>query len=333
MYHMRIVAPPERSEDALELLKTSPAVCNVIFFKGAALEPEGDVILADVAREDASVIISDLRELRLEEEGSIALESIDTALSKGAEKAEKAAKGAPSDAVIWEQVEFRTSEEAKLSASYLAFIAIATLIAAVGLLLDSPILIVGAMVVGPEFGPVAGFCVAAVQRRRALAVRSLVALVVGFAALVVTTAAAVAVWRAVGIAPEHFTSADHSFAETIASPDWYTVIVGLGAGIAGMLSLSTAKSGALVGVLISVTTVPAAANAALCLVYGDRAGASGSARTLVLNLVMILVGGLATLTVQRLAYDRRRRAHRAETERRLAGTGAGTGVRWPAERR
>ena len=100
-----------------------------------------------------------------------------------------------------------------------------------------------------------------------------------------------------------------------------------------MLSLSTAKSGALVGVLISVTTVPAAANAALCLVYGDRAGASGSARTLLLNLVMILVGGLATLTVQRLAYDRRRRAHRAETERRLAGTGAGTGVRWPAERR
>ena len=71
------------------------------------------MILADVAREDASVIISDLRELQLEEDGSIALESIDTALSKGAEEAEKAAKGAPSDAVIWEQVEFRTSEEAE----------------------------------------------------------------------------------------------------------------------------------------------------------------------------------------------------------------------------
>src|SRR5215203_1875700 len=180
MYHLRIVAPQERSDDALGLLKASPSVCNVIFLKGAAQEPEGDVILADVAREDTSVIISDLKELRLEEDGSIALESIDTALSKGAEKAEKAAKGAPSDAVIWEQVEFRTSEEAKLSASYLTFIAIATLIASVGLLLDSPILIVGAMVVGPEFGPIAGVCVALVERERALALRSLLALAVGF---------------------------------------------------------------------------------------------------------------------------------------------------------
>ena len=99
MYHMRIVVPRDRSDDTLELLKAAPSVCNVIFLEGAAKEPEGDVILADVAREDASVIISALKELRLEEEGSIALESIDTALSKRAEQAEKAAKGAPSDAV------------------------------------------------------------------------------------------------------------------------------------------------------------------------------------------------------------------------------------------
>ena len=54
---------------------------------------------------------------------------------------------------------------------------LAALIAAVGIYQDSPILIVGAMVVGPEFGPIAGFCVALVQRRRQLARRSAVALV------------------------------------------------------------------------------------------------------------------------------------------------------------
>src|SRR5215208_2382956 len=163
MYHLRIVAPPNRSPDVCELLETADSVVNVIFLEGAAKDPAGDVIMADVAREDASVIISDLKELGLEEDGSIALESIDTALSKRADEAEKAAKGAPSDAVIWEQVEFRTSEEATLSATYLAFISIATLIASVGLLLDSPILIVGAMVVGPEFGPIAGVCVGLVE--------------------------------------------------------------------------------------------------------------------------------------------------------------------------
>src|SRR5215217_7322152 len=225
MYHLRIVAPPERSEDTLALLTSSPSVCNVIFLAGAAREPEGDVILADVAREDASVIISDLKELRLVDEGSIALESIDTALSKFAERAEKAAKGAPSDAVIWEQVEFRTSEEAKLSASYLAFIVLATLIASVGLLLDSPILIVGAMVVGPEFGPIAGFCVALVERQRPLALRSLLALAVGFPTAIAVTFAAGLIFKATGLAPGSF-SFDHStFAHVISNPDFFAFFV------------------------------------------------------------------------------------------------------------
>jgi len=206
MYHMRIVAPPERSEAVLDLLKTSDSVCNVIFLEGAAKAPEGDVILADVAREDASVIISDLRELQLEEEGSIALESIDTVLSKRAEQTEKAAEGAPSDAVVWEQVEFRTSEEAKLSASYLAFIVLATLIASVGLLFDSPILIVGAMVVGPEFGPIAGFCVAIVERERKLAARSFVALAVGFPVAILVTYLAALAFKGSDAAPESFPS-------------------------------------------------------------------------------------------------------------------------------
>src|SRR5215218_9569943 len=239
MYHLRIVAPRETSDEALELLKTSPSVCNVIFLEGAAKEPEGDVILADVAREDASVIISDLRELRLEEEGSIALESIDTALSKGAERAEQAAEGAPSDAVIWEQVEFRTSEEAKLSASYLAFIVLATLIASVGLLLDSPILIVGAMVVGPEFGPIAGFCVAIIEPPRDLALRSATALAVGFPLAILAVVVSALIFVATGLLPQDFAPDDHSFAKIIASPDFFSFFVAVCAGAAGMLSLST----------------------------------------------------------------------------------------------
>ena len=331
MYHMRIVAPPERSEDALELLKTAPSVCNVIFLQGAAVEPEGDVILADVAREDASVIISDLRELRLEEEGSIALESIDTALSKHAERAEKAAKGAPSDAVIWEQVEFRTSEEAKLSASYLAFIVLATVLAAVGLLLNSPILIVGAMVVGPEFGPIAGFCVALVERQRKLAARSFVALAVGFPAAITVTYLAALGFKETGLAPGSFSFDDSTFAHGIAHPDFFAFFVALGCGVAGMLSLTTAKSGALIGVLISVATIPAASAMALAAAYRDGDAFAGSTAQLGLNLVTILFAGVATLSIQRRLYARRRKAHLTDDARRAAGLPLGRRSR-PAER-
>ena len=82
--------------------------------------------------------------------------------------------------MVWEEVEQRTSENTELSLSFVAFMVLAMQIAAVGILLDQPILIVGAMVVGPEFGPLAGLCVALVERRTDLARRSLVALGVGF---------------------------------------------------------------------------------------------------------------------------------------------------------
>ena len=208
MYHLRIVAPPERSEETLSLLTAAPSVCNVLFLEGAAQEPRGDVIMADVAREDASVIVCDLRELGLEDEGSIALESIDTALSKGAEKAERASSGSASDAVVWEEVESRTSEEAQLSGSYLTFIVLATLIASVGLLLDSPILIVGAMVVGPEFGPIAGFCVAMVEGRASSRAARWLRSRVGFLLAIAVTYVAGLVFKATGAAPKDFSFAD-----------------------------------------------------------------------------------------------------------------------------
>jgi len=87
-------------------------------------------------------------------------------------------------------------------------------------------------------------------------------------------------------------------------PDAISWIVATLAGVAGMLSLSTAKSGALVGVLISVTTIPAAANAGLAIAYGAAGQATGAATQLGINLVAIVVGGAVTLGIQRLLAAR-----------------------------
>ena len=69
MVHLRIVVPSHQTQHALDLLEHTPSACNLIFLERAAQRPEGDVILVDVAREDASVIISDLRELEIDREG------------------------------------------------------------------------------------------------------------------------------------------------------------------------------------------------------------------------------------------------------------------------
>jgi uncharacterized hydrophobic protein (TIGR00271 family) len=284
-------------------------VINVIVLPEAARRPHGDVILCDVAREDTSVILRDLKELNIHEDGSIALELIDTAISTHAQQAEKHAPGAPADAVVWEEVEQRTSENVELSGVFLVFMVLAALIAAVGIFLNSAILIVGAMVVGPEFGPIAGFCVAAVQRRKQLAARSAVALAVGFPLAITATYVATQIFKATDLTPDTFTSSDHTLSTIIASPDFFAAFVATCAGAAGMLSLSTAKSGALIGVLISVTTIPAAANIGVAAAYEDWDAWRGSLGQLSINLASILIAGTAVLAIQRALYRRRLERH------------------------
>jgi uncharacterized hydrophobic protein (TIGR00271 family) len=318
MVHLRIVAPEDLAHQALELLCREDSVVNVVHLHHAARKPEGDVILCDVAREDASVIIGDLKELEIQVHGSIAVEEIDSAISDAFEKAEKAAPGLPSDAVVWEEVQSRTSEQTELSVSFVAFMVLAMQIAAVGLVLDQPILIVGAMVVGPEFGPLAGIAVAIVHLQGQLARRSLAALAVGFPVGVGLAMVSTLILAAAGPFPDSL-PAERPLTEFVSSPDFLSFFVAVVAGAAGVLSLTSAKSGALIGVLISVTTIPAAANIGVAAAYGEWGDAGGAAGQLSLNLLGIVAAGVVTLFVQRRFYVVRRRKHLRHPGRTAAG--------------
>jgi uncharacterized hydrophobic protein (TIGR00271 family) len=321
--HLRIVVPSHTAEHVLDLLKATPSVCNLVYLERAAQKPEGDVILCDVAREDASVIVSDLKEFGIQHEGSIAMEDIDSLISDAAERAEEAAAGAPSDAVVWEEVEARTSENTELSVSYLLFMVLACLLAGVAILLDSPILLVGAMVVGPEFGPLAGLCVAIVQRRPPLVKRSLLPLIVGFPIGITATYLFALTIDATGLTPGGFSAGEHPNTLFISDPDAFSFIVAALAGVVGVLSLTSAKSGALVGVLISVATIPAAANIGVAAAYRDGEEWVGAMEQLAVNLFTIVLAGIVTLFIQRRLYVRRRREHLKHEAREAGGLPVG----------
>ena len=307
MIQMRIVAPSGAAEAALRVLDELPQATTVVHVAGVARRPRGDLVLADVPREEASVLLDRLRAAGVDRIGSIAIEPISVELSQAADAAERSAGGAPGDAVVWEELEAVTSESTELTVTFLAFMLLASLIAAVGILIDSEILVVGGMVVGPEFGPLAGLCVALVQRRPVLAGRSLLALAVAFPCAIAVALGATAAYRAVGEGPEDLSQAQLSLSEFLADPNWFSVVVALAAGAAGMLSLTSAKSAALIGVLISATTIPAAANAGVATAYGDWGTVGGSLAQLGINLTLLVLAGTATLAVQRRAFAQRLR--------------------------
>jgi len=337
MVHLRIVVPAERSERVVELLEATPSTVNLVFLGGAARQPAGDVVLCDVAREDASVVIDDLKGLGVHKDGSIALEQIDSQISEAADRAERAAPGAPSDAVVWEEVEARTSESIELSGNFLLFMVLACLLASVGIYTGSAILIIGAMVVGPEFGPLAGFCVAVVEGRRNVAMRSLAALAIGFPVGITAAFLFTLVCESTSLISGDFSSGQRPLTQFISDPTTFSFLVALFAGTAGVLSLTSAKSGALVGVLISVTTILAAANVGIAAALGDWSEWRGAMAQLIVNVTAIVLAGVTTLYIQRTLYNRRRRDHverlngeRGLSDRRSAlRRGAGRGASSP----
>jgi uncharacterized hydrophobic protein (TIGR00271 family) len=301
--HLRVISPTDRTDKVVEVLDSAAGVTNVVLLPGAARRPAGDVVLADVAREAANGLITHLKDLGLAEDGSITLEDIEVSLSRGAVEAEARAPGEGDDAVIWDQFAQRVAAESRITWAFLAFLAIATQIAAIGVLIPSQILIVGAMVLGPEFGAVAAICFGLLQRRWTLIGAASRTLAVGFATAIAVTLACALVSRGFGwVTPETLRHNDD--VHFIVTPDKWSFIVAVLAGAAGVLSITAGKSSALVGVFISVTTVPAAGYMAVALALGQWAQVGGSLAQLVVNVAGMVVAGTATLLLQRLLWRR-----------------------------
>jgi uncharacterized hydrophobic protein (TIGR00271 family) len=206
--------------------------------------------------------------------------------------------------VVWEQVVRTVAADSSLSVSFLAFLTIATLIATIGIINDSAILVIGAMVLGPEFAALAGVALGVVRRRPALVRSAAVTLVTGFVVAIAVAALAALVGRALGWFGAELLTADRPQTGFITAPDKWSLVVAVLAGIAGVLSLTSAKSGALVGVFISVTTVPAAGAMALALALGSTTAFGEAATQLGINLAGILVAATATLLLQMLLWRR-----------------------------
>ena len=190
------------------------------------------------------------------------------------------------------------------SPSFFALLAIAGVIGAVGILTNSQILIVGAMVVGPEYNAIIAVALGVSKGNRPVVRDGLLALAAGFSAAIVLTFAFGVAVRAAGKAPELFLNGIRPVSDLINSPNVFSVVVAILAGIVGVVSLTQARTGALIGVFISVTTIPAAADIGLSAAFASWDEAGGSAVQLLLNVVLLIVVGAGGLSAQRAIWRR-----------------------------
>jgi uncharacterized hydrophobic protein (TIGR00271 family) len=274
----------------------------------AGTAPLGDAVQFDLATSAANQVLGRLRRLQARQLGPIAVEAVDAVIETGRPGPPRRRRGAffhSEAAPAWDLVESQIIANSVYAPSFYLLLMLAGLIGAVGILTDSSILIVGAMVVGPEYNATIAVALGIDQRNGVAVSRGLLALLAGFAATIAVTLLFGLVIRGAGHVPRAYELGLRPVTDFINSPDLFSVIVAVLAGIIGVVSLTEARTGALIGVFISVTTIPAAADTGLSLAFQNWAAARGAVLQLVLNLVLLIAVGAVGLRGQRLFWRRR----------------------------
>ena len=317
MIHLRVVSPPDVTGSLMPMLRSEPAVMNLTMLPGAVSHPDGDAVQFDVLHGAANEVIERLRDLGLDQRGSIVLENVDTSISAHADRVAARRGRFQQFTPVWAEVEARIALEGTFPPSWFALLVIAGLIGAVGIVTNSQILIVGAMVVGPEYGAILSLAFGVTRRDSSRVRRSAAALVVGFALAMVGALLLSLIIRGAGLEPRAYALGVRPVSDLIDTPNWFSFIVALLAGVVGVVSLTEARSSTLIGVFISVTTIPAASDVGVSLAFGSDSEAWGSVLQLLLNVTVLTAVAIAGLPVQRAIW--RRAARRAARPVRIGG--------------
>jgi uncharacterized hydrophobic protein (TIGR00271 family) len=311
--HVRSVSPTDVTPGLVGSLSSRSGVLNLIVLGGVAHNPDGDAVEFDVISAEANEVLHHMRTLGVARRGSIMIEDVGTELSDRATEAEAGAPRALRYSPVWEEAEARIRAGGRYPPSWFILLTIAGLIAAIGIFTNSQILIVGAMVVGPEYSAIISVALGINTRDRRRIRTGAAALLFGFLMAIVVTLAFSMVVRALGLEPDAYRLGVRPVSNLIDTPDVFSVVVATLAGIVGVVSLVEARTGALIGVFISVTTIPAAADIGVSTAFENWSEAAGSLVQLLLNVTILMaVGAVGLVVQQRVWRGVRRRAERAE---------------------
>ncbi len=178
---------------------------------------------------------------------------------------------------------------------YVTMTVISAVVATAGLLLDSPAVVVGSMVIAPLIGPALAASVGTVVNDDHLFWKGLKYQAIGVFLAIGSAAVFAWVVRTLHIIPPGLDPAAITEISERFTPGLLLLAVALGAGVAGVISISTGISVALVGVMIAAALIPPAAAAGIAIAWGLPLAAAGATVLTLVNVISVNLAGLLTL--------------------------------------
>lgn len=288
---VRVLVDEEHREEWLEAL-SDRGVDYVVTKEGS---DDGDAVLVEfpLPTQAVEVVMDDLRDAGLNEDYTV-ITSVETATTKNfSELREEFAD--EDDSIDHAEIRARADGMTPDPRTYYGLTLISAVVATAGLLLDSPAIVVGAMVIAPQVGAALTASTGTVLADREMLTTGFRSLVAGLVVAVLGATAFGLLVRFTYVIPA---SLD---VETIAqitrriSPGMLTVVVGAGAGGAAAFGLATAFPISIVGVMIAAALIPAAAAVGVGIAWGLPSVAIGAFVLLVVNAVLVTLAAVVVL--------------------------------------
>lgn len=249
-----------------------------------------------VGMDEVESLLEALRENRDSEEDFAVVSEAEAILSKAYEdyQEELEEEGESRDeSISRDELVTRAEDLSRGTTNYIIFTIISGIVATVGLLTNSAAIVVGSMVIAPLIGPAMASSVATVVNDNEMFWEGVETQAVGITVAIIS-ACLFALLVRFTILPQVDLLLLDQVVERV-HPGPLALIVALGAGVAGSLSLTSGVSTALVGVMIAVALIPPAATLGLGLAYWKPVVAVSSGVLVLLNLFSINLAGIGTL--------------------------------------
>ena len=259
------------------------------------------VVTFPVPKAAVESVLDDLRDAGLGENAFTIVLTPETVVSRRFEKLQQKyeAENDNGDRIAREELVARAEDLAPNRWVYLVMTTVSAVVATAGLLLDSPAVVVGSMVIAPLIGPAMATSVGSVLAERDLFVRGIKLQAAGGLLAVVAAGLFALLLRTTGVVPlgpgEVLAIGE---VEERLDPGVLSLAVALAAGVAGAFSLSSGVSAALVGVMIAAALVPPTAVVGIGLAWGEPATVVGSGVLVLVNFLSVNLSALVVLYLQ-----------------------------------
>ncbi len=265
-------------------------------------------------------VLETLREAGLGEDTFTVVLAANTVVSRRFEELqEEYAEERDEDRIARDELTSAAADLAPSMPTYVIMTVVSAVVATAGLLLDSAAVVVGSMVIAPLVGPALSASVGTVVGDNAMFRRGIKLQVFGLLLAIAAAFLFAFVVRHVHLVPP---LADVTTVPEIrerVAPDFLMLAIAIGAGVAGIISLTSGVSVALVGVMIAVALIPPAATVGIGLAWGQPSVSVGSAVLLLVNVLSINLASLVVLWYK--GYRPQRWFRRDEARRNLLRRG------------